>query len=110
MRARGAVTRVPHPPAPHRFTERAIPRLGLHGVTGTPRVRARECIGVLAELASAPKGRFDDLCDTVSAALIHLRDRGQLSLGEEFRREERRHLVYRSRAGGPSIRELYEDV
>jgi hypothetical protein len=54
--------------------------------------------------------RFDDLCDTVSAALIHLRDRGLLSLGEEFRREERRHLVYRSRAGGPSIRELYEDV
>jgi hypothetical protein len=76
------VTRVPRVPTPHRFTERAMPRLGLHGVTGTPRVRARECIGVLAEVASAPKGRFDDLCDTVSAALIHLRDRGLLSLEE----------------------------
>ena len=44
---------------------------------------------MISEVASAPKGRFNDLCDTVSAALINMRDHGLLSLGEEFRREER---------------------
>jgi hypothetical protein len=65
--------------------------------------------GVISEVASAPKGKFNDLCDTASAALSHMRDHGLLSLGEEFRREERRKLVYRSsRDRGPSVRELYE--
>jgi phage terminase large subunit-like protein len=65
--------------------------------------------GVISEVASAPKGKFNDLCDTASAALIHMRDHGLLSLGEEFRREERRKLVYRgSRERGPSVWELYE--
>jgi hypothetical protein len=65
--------------------------------------------GVISEVASAPKGKFNDLCDTASAALINMRDHGLLSLGEEFRREERRKLVYRgSRERGPSVWELYE--
>ena len=64
--------------------------------------------GVISEVASAPKGKFHDLCDTASAALSHMRDHGLLSLGEEFRREERRKLVFRSREQRPSIRELYE--
>jgi hypothetical protein len=65
--------------------------------------------GAGEELASAPKGRFNDLCDTASAALIQMRDHGLLSLGEEFWREERRKLVYRSsRTRGPGVRELYE--
>src|SRR5207248_864476 len=42
---------------------------------------------VVAEIASAPRGKYNDLCDTVSAALLHSRDHGLLSLGEEFRRE-----------------------
>jgi hypothetical protein len=37
-----------------------------------------------------------------------MRDHGLLSLGEEFRRDERRKLVFRSREQRPSIRELYE--
>jgi hypothetical protein len=32
--------------------------------------------GVISEVASAPKGKFNDLCDTVSAALIQMRDHG----------------------------------
>ena len=64
--------------------------------------------GVISEVASAPKGQFNDLCDTASAALIHLRDHDLLSLGEEFRREERSKLVFRSREQRPSIRELYK--
>jgi phage terminase large subunit-like protein len=65
---------------------------------------------VISEVASAPKGRFNDLCDTVSAALINMRDHGLLSLGEEFRRAERRKLVYRGtkERGGTSVREMYE--
>src|SRR5580704_4977054 len=57
---------------------------------------------------SAPKGKFNDLCDTASAALIHMRDHGLLSLGEEFKRDERRKLVFRGRERRPSIGELYE--
>jgi hypothetical protein len=63
---------------------------------------------VISEVARAPKGQFNDLCDTASAALIHLRDHDLLSLGEEFRREERSKLVFRSREQRPSIRELYK--
>jgi predicted phage terminase large subunit-like protein len=64
---------------------------------------------VISEVASAPRGKYNDLCDTVSAALINMRDHGLLSLGEEFRREERRKLVYRgSRERGPSVWDLYE--
>jgi hypothetical protein len=37
-----------------------------------------------------------------------MRDHGLLSLGEEFRRDERRKLVFPSRERRPSIGELYE--
>jgi hypothetical protein len=47
-------------------------------------------------------------CDTASAALSHMRDHGLLSLGEEFRRDERRKLVVRGRERRASIGELYE--
>jgi hypothetical protein len=47
-------------------------------------------------------------CDTASAALSHMSDRGLLSLGEEFRRDERRKLVFRGRERRASIGELYE--
>ena len=63
---------------------------------------------VISEVEAAPKGQFNDLCDTVSAALIHMRERGLLSLGEEFRREERRKLTYRSLEYRPTVREIYE--
>jgi predicted phage terminase large subunit-like protein len=63
---------------------------------------------VINEVASAPRGKYNDLSDTASAALSHMRDHGLLSLGEEFRRDERRKLVFRSREQRPSIRELYE--
>jgi hypothetical protein len=65
---------------------------------------------VISEVASAPKGQFNDLCDTVSAALINTRDHGLLSLGEEFRREERRKIVHRSRERGiTDVRKLYDE-
>jgi hypothetical protein len=35
---------------------------------------------VISEVASAPKGQFNDLCDTASAALTRMRDHGLLSL------------------------------
>src|SRR5437588_9170126 len=65
---------------------------------------------VINEVASAPRGKYNDLCDTASAALLYLRDNNMLSLGEEFRREERRKLVFRGNKerGGMSIRERYE--
>jgi phage terminase large subunit-like protein len=64
--------------------------------------------GVISEVASAPRGKYNDLCDTASAALTHMRDHGLLSLGEEFRRDERRKLVFRGRERRASIGELYE--
>jgi hypothetical protein len=42
---------------------------------------------VINEVAIAPRGKYNDLCDTVSAALINMPDHGLLSLEEEFRRE-----------------------
>jgi len=65
---------------------------------------------VINEVASAPRGKYNDLCDTASAALLYLRDNNMLSLGDEFRREERRKLVFRGKTerGGTSIRERYE--
>ena len=65
---------------------------------------------VLNEVASALPGKYNDLCDTVSAALLHLRGNNMLSLGEGFRREERRKLTFRvfKERGGLSVRELYE--
>ena len=65
---------------------------------------------VINEVASAPRGKYNDLCDTASAALLYLRDNNMLSLGDEFRREERRKLVFRGNKerGGTSIRERYE--
>ena len=63
---------------------------------------------VISEVAAMPKAQFSDLADTCAAALSHLRNRGMLSLGEEFRREERRKLTYRSREYRPTVREIYE--
>jgi phage terminase large subunit-like protein len=63
---------------------------------------------VISEVASAPKGKFNDLSDTASAALRYMRANNLLSLGEEFRREERRKLVFRGRERRASIGELYE--
>ena len=65
---------------------------------------------VINEVASAPRGKYNDLCDTASAALLYLRDNNMLSLGDEFRREERRKSLFRGNKerGGTSIRERYE--
>jgi hypothetical protein len=37
-----------------------------------------------------------------------MRDHGLLSLGEEYRRDERRELVFRGRERRASVGELYE--
>jgi len=65
---------------------------------------------VINEVASAPRGKYNDLCDTASAALLYPRDNNMLSLGDEFRREERRKSLFRGNKerGGTSIRERYE--
>ena len=54
---------------------------------------------VMREVSAQPKAQYDDLSDTVSAALRYLRDAGMLSLGEEFALETRRSLAFRGKSG-----------
>lgn len=66
---------------------------------------------VIDEVCSAgPRAQFMDLCDTVTAAMLTLRDMGLLMLGYEHEAERRREQVYRSAADRSSIRDQYEEA
>ena len=51
---------------------------------------------VIDEVATCPRGRFDDLADTTSMAVYHLRSYGCLErVGEQFIRKEEMGRNYR---------------
>lgn len=56
---------------------------------------------VITQVESFPKVKFDDLCDTVSQALRHLRDLGMLIRGEERRAEIEEMQQYRGKPPPP---------
>jgi len=51
---------------------------------------------VIAQVGQFPKGKHDDLVDTVSMAMRHLRDTGAIMRGEEFRAELSDTLAFSS--------------
>jgi phage terminase large subunit-like protein len=63
---------------------------------------------VISEVAAQPRAQFSDLSDTMSSALIWMRRQGILSLGDEYRREQRRSLLFKGRTDRSTVREMYE--
>jgi predicted phage terminase large subunit-like protein len=64
---------------------------------------------VISEVEAQPHGAYDDLSDTMSAALQYLRGKGLLSLGDEYAREARRERMFAGQRREP-VRQLYEGV
>jgi hypothetical protein len=59
---------------------------------------------VITQVGQFPKGKHDDLVDTVSMALRHLRDTGILIRGQEWAAEAEANLRY---SGPSSVAPLY---
>lgn len=65
---------------------------------------------VINEVEASPKAQFNDLTDTVSSALIYLRESGLLTMTYEFQAERRREALFHGirERGGSSVSEMYE--
>ena len=59
---------------------------------------------VITQVGQFPKGKHDDLVDTVSMAMRHLRDTGAIMRGEEYRSEISDSLAFK---GNKSLEPLY---
>jgi phage terminase large subunit-like protein len=65
---------------------------------------------VIDEVASVPRGKYDDLADTVSMALLYLRQVGLAKLaseGEAWAEEDEDMIVARKLKGERAIAESY---
>jgi predicted phage terminase large subunit-like protein len=58
---------------------------------------------VMAQVGQFPKGKHDDLVDTVSMAMRHLRDSGSILRPEEWRAETEDALSFKGNASLPSL-------
>jgi phage terminase large subunit-like protein len=58
---------------------------------------------VIDQTSQFPKGKHDDLVDTVSMAMRHLRDTGSILRPEEWRAEAEDALSFKGNASLPSL-------
>jgi hypothetical protein len=58
---------------------------------------------VITQVGQFPKGKHDDLVDTVSMAMRHLRDTGSILRPEEWRAEAEDALSFKGNASLPSL-------
>jgi predicted phage terminase large subunit-like protein len=58
---------------------------------------------VIAQVGQFPKGKHDDLVDTVSMAMRHLRDSGSILRSEEWRAEAESSLAFKGNASSPAL-------
>ena len=56
---------------------------------------------VITQVGTFPKGKHDDLVDTVSAALRHMRDLGMLTRGDEWRSSVQESMQYQGSKPAP---------
>lgn len=56
---------------------------------------------VITQVGTFPKGKHDDLVDTVSAALRHMRDLGMLTRGDEWRASVQESMQYQGSKPAP---------
>jgi phage terminase large subunit-like protein len=59
---------------------------------------------VITQVGQFPKGKHDDLVDTVSMAMRHLRDTGAIMRGDEYRSEIGDSLAFK---GNNNLQPLY---
>ena len=58
---------------------------------------------VIAQVGQFPKGKHDDLVDTVSMAMRHLRDTGAIIRGDEWQAEAEDNLSFKGNNSLPAL-------